>query len=160
MFSKIVKITCTHVLFLSRDSIPTILVRACKTMCHEIGHMFGLRHCIHFHCLMNGSNHLEESDSRPSFLCPVCLRKLHSSCQFEIKARYQQMLEFWSAQKLDVQTKWLQERLKRLEEMPSTSWRALKSVLIKSVQFLRVLHIALVADWYVAWKRSTQFAYQ
>ena len=28
----------------------------CKVMCHEIGHMFGLPHCIYHECLMNGAN--------------------------------------------------------------------------------------------------------
>lgn len=106
---------------LHKDSIPTILVRACKTMCHEIGHMFGLKHCIYYQCLMNGSNHLDESDSRPNVLCPVCLRKLHSACKFDIEARYQQMLQFWSEQKLDDQVEWLQTRLLKLQERPSHS---------------------------------------
>src|SRR2546428_10758471 len=26
---------------------------------------FGIQHCIFFNCLMNGSNHLDESDRRP-----------------------------------------------------------------------------------------------
>jgi archaemetzincin len=32
---------------------------------------------------MNGSNHQEESDSRPMNLCPVCLRKLLWNLQVE-----------------------------------------------------------------------------
>ncbi|XP_053408062.1 archaemetzincin-2-like [Mercenaria mercenaria] len=99
---------------LDSDPIPTLLVRACKTMCHEMGHMFGLRHCTHFHCLMNGSNHLEESDSRPSFLCPICLRKLHHVCKFDIIQRYKDMKDFWSEQGLKSQADWLERRLNKL----------------------------------------------
>ena len=33
--------------------------RAVKVMLHEIGHMFGLKHCIYFSCLMQGSMHDE-----------------------------------------------------------------------------------------------------
>ena len=40
--------------------------------------MFGISHCVHFHCRMNGSDSLEESDRSPMHLCPVCLRKLQS----------------------------------------------------------------------------------
>jgi archaemetzincin len=36
-----------------------------------------MHHCIAFRCLMNGSNHQEERDARPLYLCPVCLRKLY-----------------------------------------------------------------------------------
>ena len=34
-------------------------------MVHELGHMFGLPHCVFFSCCMNGSNHDEESQIRP-----------------------------------------------------------------------------------------------
>lgn len=50
--------------------------RASKTVCHEIGHTFGMQHCSFYQCLMQGSNGLDETDSRPMPLCPVCLRKL------------------------------------------------------------------------------------
>ena len=53
-----------------------VLYRACKVMTHEIGHMFGIRHCIHFECGMNGCNHIQESETRPLYYCPVCFRKL------------------------------------------------------------------------------------
>jgi len=59
-----------------------LLRRSAKVLAHETAHMFGLRHCIYFHCVMNGSNHLEESDARPMHLCPVCLRKLQFSIGF------------------------------------------------------------------------------
>jgi archaemetzincin len=50
--------------------------------------MFGLAHCIYFKCVMNGSNHLAESDGRPLHLCPVCLRKLQWSVGFDVVQRY------------------------------------------------------------------------
>ena len=40
----------------------TWLRRSLGTMVHEIGHMFGLRHCIVYECTMNGSNGSDESD--------------------------------------------------------------------------------------------------
>jgi archaemetzincin len=42
-----------------------IQFRACKTMSHEISHMFGVRHCIYFECIMNGSNKIAEADKKP-----------------------------------------------------------------------------------------------
>jgi archaemetzincin len=65
-----------------------VLRRSCKVLAHETGHMFGLAHCTFFNCLMNGSNHLKESDRRPLHLCPVCLRKLQSSIGFDVLKRY------------------------------------------------------------------------
>jgi len=43
----------------------TILYRAVKVMVHEIGHLFGVKHCVYFNCLMNGSNNEEENNSKP-----------------------------------------------------------------------------------------------
>ena len=57
-------------------------------MIHEIGHMFGLKHCIYFSCIMNGSNHLDENKGKPMELCPVCVRKLHENMQFNMLERY------------------------------------------------------------------------
>ena len=34
-------------------------------MCHEFGHMFGIKHCVFYNCLLNGSNHIIETDNRP-----------------------------------------------------------------------------------------------
>lgn len=98
----------------SETGSNTLMKRACKTMCHEIGHMFGLSHCIYFSCIMNGSNHLEESDKRSLFLCPVCLRKLQFVCQFDIVHRYQLMVEFWSEFGYNEEADWLNKRLECL----------------------------------------------
>ena len=43
----------------------TIVYRAIKVMTHEIGHMFGLKHCVYFECVMNGSNSEEENYAKP-----------------------------------------------------------------------------------------------
>jgi archaemetzincin len=58
-------------------SFALALRRFVRTLSHEITHLFGLHHCIYRHCLMNGSNHQLESDSRPGCLCTLCLRKLY-----------------------------------------------------------------------------------
>ena len=54
----------------------TGLRRACKVLNHETGHMFGITHCVFYHCSMNGSNSLSETDTAPIHFCPVCQRKL------------------------------------------------------------------------------------
>ena len=51
--------------------------RSCGVLLHELIHLFGVRHCVFFECLTNGSNSLAESDARPWRPCPVDLRKLH-----------------------------------------------------------------------------------
>jgi archaemetzincin len=66
---------------------PLFLQRACKVATHEVLHTFGLRHCVLFECLMNGSNSLEESDRKPFGLCSVCLRKLHWATACDLHQR-------------------------------------------------------------------------
>lgn len=61
--------------------------RAFRTLAHEMGHLFGLRHCVFFRCLMNGANRIEEADSQPLRLCPVCLRKLQRVAGFDVAER-------------------------------------------------------------------------
>ncbi|XP_011817950.1 PREDICTED: archaemetzincin-2 isoform X3 [Colobus angolensis palliatus] len=71
-----------------------LLLRSCKTLTHEIGHIFGLRHCQWLACLMQGSNHLEEADQRPLNLCPICLRKLQCAIGFNIVERYKALVRW------------------------------------------------------------------
>ncbi|KAE8284400.1 Archaemetzincin-2 [Larimichthys crocea] len=72
----------------------TLLLRSCKTMTHEIGHMFGIKHCQWLNCVMQGSNHLEESDRRPLDFCPICLHKLQVAIGFKIAERYKALLHW------------------------------------------------------------------
>ena len=77
------------------DGTPTLVLRrSLKVMTHEIGHMFGIEHCVRFRCLMNGSNHLGETDAAPLDVCPVCLRKLQHAVGFDPLAR-ERALKAW-----------------------------------------------------------------
>lgn len=90
------------------------LLRSCKVLAHETGHMFGLSHCIYYTCLMNGSNHLVETDEKPLMLCPVCLRKLHFCLKFDPRARYRELLEFYRQQPFEIETDLLSRHLQEL----------------------------------------------
>jgi archaemetzincin len=72
--------------------------------------MFGIHHCIYFNGLMNGSNHLQESDRRPLHLCQVDLRKLHYSIGFDINERYRSLFDFAKAVHFNDKTQWLSKR--------------------------------------------------
>ena len=63
-------------------------------MSHEICHVLGLSHCQYFSCSMNTSSSVLHTDTQPLFLCPVCLRKLQLSLDFQIKERYKKLLDF------------------------------------------------------------------
>lgn len=77
--------------------------------------MFGIEHCIWYRCLMNGSNHLAESDARPLHLCPVDLRKLQWSIGFDVAERYRRLLEVEARAWFSDETGWLERRLDFIE---------------------------------------------
>jgi archaemetzincin len=96
-------------------SYETLLLRrSCKVLAHETGHMFGLAHCVFFNCLMNGSNHLAESDRRPLHLCPVCLRKLQWSIGFDVLERYRALERIDRALGFVDEADWLGKRVEAL----------------------------------------------
>lgn len=91
---------------------PRLVVRrSCKVLAHETSHMFGIQHCIFFRCLMNGSNHIAESDARPLHLCPIDLRKLQWSVGFDVPERYVRLLEFWRTCGFDDEAEWTRQTL-------------------------------------------------
>jgi len=87
-----------------------VLRRSLKVMAHEIGHMFGMEHCTFYECVMNGSNHLDETDRRPPHLCPVCLRKLHYAVGFDPQRRYRDLERVFRASKLGPEADWVRGR--------------------------------------------------
>jgi archaemetzincin len=100
--------TCTD------DYEVLMLRRSCKVLAHETGHIFGLAHCVYFSCLMNGSNHLVESDCRPLHLCPVCLRKLQWCTGFDVVERYTSLERVTREASFMDEAEWLRRQLKRL----------------------------------------------
>jgi archaemetzincin len=93
------------------NSRKLMLRRSYKVLAHETCHMFGIEHCVWFRCLMNGSNHLAESDARPLHLCPVDLRKLQWSIRFDVVERYRRLLDFHRQEDFEDETRWLDRRL-------------------------------------------------
>jgi archaemetzincin len=76
------------------------LGRLISTSSHEIGHMFSIRHCTNAVCVMNGSNSLQESDSRPNRLCSECLQKLQWNLSMKIRERTKSIDSFFTKHRL------------------------------------------------------------
>jgi len=98
----------------SEDNTALVFKRSCKVLTHEMGHMFGIKHCVFFQCLMNGSNHLGEADAQPMRLCPVCLRKLHLHVRGDLIKREENLLRLYEAQSFTNEADWSRRFLGKL----------------------------------------------
>jgi len=90
------------------------LLRALKLLTHETGHMFGIHHCRTFHCIMNGSNSLDESDRAPLHLCPLCLSKLAWNLKLSLRRRYAALARFLAHHGLKDEAVWYWRQSRRL----------------------------------------------
>ncbi|MBA3708818.1 MAG: hypothetical protein H0W83_08385, partial [Planctomycetes bacterium] len=91
-----------------------LLTRSCQVLAHEIGHLFGIDHCIWFHCVMNGANHLQESDLQPMHCCPVDLRKLQAATGCDVLERYRGLQALCAQWGLTEEQAWLDAEIVRL----------------------------------------------
>ena len=71
-----------------------ILRRTLKIAVHETGHMFSMRHCTKYECVMSGTNQLAETDRRPIDACPECMAKICWLSETIPAERYTRLAEF------------------------------------------------------------------
>ncbi|WNM18174.1 archaemetzincin [Flavobacterium capsici] len=85
---------------LSESNFKLSLTRLLKVSSHEIGHMFGLNHCIDADCVMNGSNNMPETDRNSSRLCSKCQKKLHYNLKYDNLKRLKELIYFFKRNEL------------------------------------------------------------
>jgi archaemetzincin len=93
-----------------------MIKRGFKICTHEILHMFGMKHCVFYGCLLTGANHFVEMDRQKMNLCPICLRKLHKALGCDMVERYNKLAEFYKSEFPDrnifaEEYQWVQDRL-------------------------------------------------
>ena len=55
-----------------------LLERTVKEFLHELGHNFGLRHCVDWDCVMHASYGIEEVDIKGNNYCRKCVSKIEA----------------------------------------------------------------------------------
>ncbi|MEO7978537.1 Zn-dependent protease [Flavobacterium sp.] len=80
---------------LTSKNFNVCLSRLLKISSHEIGHMFGLHHCINANCVMNGTNSLSETDKNSIRLCSDCQRKLNSCIKYNNNKRLKDLEKYF-----------------------------------------------------------------
>lgn len=91
------------------------LERLLKICSHEIGHMFGLHHCINANCVMNGTNSMPETDTHSVRLCSLCQRKLNSGFKYDNKKRLTELEKYFKENKLAEGTELMEKDLKSIQ---------------------------------------------
>ncbi|MCJ1279443.1 hypothetical protein MMC21_007267 [Puttea exsequens] len=71
----------------------------CRTAGHELGHCFGIDHCVYYACMMQGTASLAEDLRQPPYLCPVDLAKVLRATGVTAKNRYEALLRFCEGKK-------------------------------------------------------------
>ncbi|MFT4603048.1 MAG: archaemetzincin, partial [Arenicella sp.] len=71
------------------------LKRTLKVASHELGHIFGFRHCVNYECVMNGSNSMDETDRKPVYLCPLDLLKVTQGLAIDEIYRFRKLEIYW-----------------------------------------------------------------
>ena len=70
------------------------LSRVCQTASHELGHCFGMDHCVYYACVMQSTSSLAEDVRQPPYLCPVDLAKILRATNADEKERYDALFAF------------------------------------------------------------------
>jgi archaemetzincin len=79
----------------SQTSLAALwLGRVCRTASHELGHCFGIDHCVYYACIMQGSASLAEDVRQPPYLCPIDLAKVLRATGADMEKRYTALLGF------------------------------------------------------------------
>ena len=93
------------------------LGRVCRTASHELGHCFGIDHCVYYACAMQGTASVIEDARQPPYLCPIDLAKVLRATGADEKDRYKALLEFCDrfkeAQLFAAYGAWIKGRLER-----------------------------------------------
>lgn len=93
------------------DELKIVFERIAKLITHEAVHMLGVLHCCYYRCLMNGSSSLDEVDSKPPYLCGMCLKKLHLALGFDPLERYVKLASAWASADREDVSKWYSARV-------------------------------------------------
>ena len=55
-----------------------LMARLSKVVLHELGHAFGLTHCLEPSCVMRSSTYVEDIDQKKAAFCAGCRKKLET----------------------------------------------------------------------------------
>jgi archaemetzincin len=91
------------------------LIRTLKISTHETGHMFSIRHCTKYECVMSGSNYLGETDRHPIDVCPECMAKIAWLSKISPAERYKKLADYCAQNGLTAEAAEFRKKLAAVE---------------------------------------------
>ena len=89
-------------------SFLLMLLRTLKIAAHETGHMFSIKHCTKYECVMSGTNHLNETDRRPLDACPECMAKICWATNTNPRERFAKLARFCADHSLEYEKRYFE----------------------------------------------------
>jgi archaemetzincin len=96
------------------EEFDLCLRRTLRLATHETGHMFSMLHCTRHLCNMCGSNHLDEADRHPLWLCPHCLAKLCHATGADPRRRFRALIGFFDKVGFDEEAAFMRKSLETM----------------------------------------------
>ncbi|KAH6638427.1 hypothetical protein C7974DRAFT_451809 [Boeremia exigua] len=106
-----------------RDVQALWLARLARTVSHELGHCFGIAHCVYYACNMQGTAGMKEDVRQPPYLCPVCEAKVGHAIVEELLSDQALEKETWVSQRCVVISDFCQKL--ETEGLTTAMWKGL-----------------------------------
>ena len=90
--------------------------RTISTAIHQTGHIFGIKHCIAYECVMSQRDNIEQKDLRGLHFCPSCQQKLNWSMKSDPAKRFRKLMALCGSIGLKKEADFFQKSLELLRK--------------------------------------------